>query len=170
MRIIVKNDLCEKQFQDKTGRMLAYLRSQKLFGPEKVIIGPDKEVKYLTSIENLPEKRAGENHLYKLMQGDMLVATAQPLYAAGADHFALTKPPRPIGLSIDMLAGEQWKVKRGDKNSAEIHTSNEVAKLSDFFSVRPQVFEVPDGNNVFLWVGVYALIGYMMHEDDTYPV
>ncbi|MDR1977739.1 MAG: hypothetical protein LBQ42_03290 [Synergistaceae bacterium] len=170
MTITVKNGFCEKLFVNETGKLLATLRSQKLFGPEKAVIGSDGVVKYVTDIENLSDKTAGENRCYTLAQNGSLVATALPEYAADADHFAMPRPPRPVGLTIQMQDDIQWRVVRSKKNAVEVQIPDGVGRLSDFFSIRPQALEIPNESDIFLWVGVYALIGYMMHEDDTYPV
>lgn len=170
MTITIKNGFCEKLFLDETGKLLATLRSQKLFGPEKAIVGPDKAAKYETEIKNLASRTAGENCQYILKQIGVLIATALPVYAADADHFAISRPPRPVGLSIQMRDGTEWRVVRDDKNGVMIHTPEGIGRLPAFFSLRPQAFEVPDGSDIFLWAGVYALVGYMMHEDDIIPV
>ena len=170
MTIKVKSGFCEKLFLNASGQLVAVLRSQKLFGPEKAIVGPDKTIEYETDIESLPDKPAGKNRRYLLKQGGVVMATAQPVYSADADHFAITRLPRPIGLSILMQNGTQWRVARGEKNDVELYAPEGLGKLSEFFSIRPQVFEIPDGSDIFLWAGVYTLVGYMMHEDDRYPV
>lgn len=170
MIIIVKNRFCKKLFLDETGKQLAILRRAKLFGAEKVVIGPDKIVKHETGIQNLPQKPAGENRRYIIKQGGMTVVTARPVYAADADHFAIPNPPRSVGLAIQIQDGPQWRVKRSKKNTVKIWTPDGVGKLPDFFSLRAQAFELPDGSDIFLWAGVYAMIDYMMHEDDTYLV
>lgn len=170
MKITVRNSFCEKQFYGENGELLAFLRSNKLLAPDKVVLGPDKEIKYLAIIENLAGKPSGENRLYKLLQGDTWIATATPVYDKDANHLALSKPPRPIGLSIVMSSGARWNVERDKKNQNEIHSSEGFGFLSDFSSVRSQMLKIPDGSDVFLWIGIYALIGYMMHEDDIYPV
>ncbi len=170
MIIIVKHGFCEKLFFDETGKRLAALRSAKLFGAEKAVVGSDKTVKYETGIENLSDKPAGENRRYTLKQDSVLVASARPLYAADTNHFTIPKSPRPLGLEIEMIDGEQWRVDRDKDNSVKIYTPDGAGKLSDFFSTCPQVFELPKGSNIYLWAGVYAMVGYMMHEDDIYPV
>jgi hypothetical protein len=87
---------------------------------------------------NLPGKPAGENRRYTLRQGSTLVAIALPVYAADADHFAIPKPPRPVGLEIQMQDGIQWRGERREKNTVEIWTPYGVGKLLNFFSVRPR--------------------------------
>lgn len=170
MTIIVKNGLCKKLFLDESGKELATLRSTKLFGAEKVVADPKKIVKYKTDIQNLPNKPVGENRHYTFNQGGTLVATALPVYAAGANHFSIPKPPRPIGLEIQMRDKTQWKVKREEKNTIRIWAPNGTGNLSNFSSIRPQIFELPEGSDIFLWAGVYAMIYYMMHEGDIYLV
>jgi len=161
MIVTVKNEIWKKLFVDETGRVLAVLRSQKLFGSEKAVVGPDGIVKYETNIEN---------RRYMLKQSGVLVATAQPVYAADADHFAIPILPRPVGLSVQMRDGTRWRVVRGEKNTVEIQSPVGTGRLSGFYSIRPRAFEIPDGCNVFLFVGLYALIEYMMHEDDIWIV
>jgi len=170
MIVTVKNEIWKKLFVDETDRVLAILRSQKLFGSEKAVVGPDGIVKYETNIENLPGKAAGENRRYMLKQSGVLIATARPVYAADADHFAIPIPPRPVGLSVQMRDGTRWRVVRGEKNTVEIQSPVGTGRLSGFFAIRPLAFEIPDGCNVFLFVGLYALIEYMMHEDDIWIV
>lgn len=167
MTVTVKNRFLKKLFVDEAGRLIAVLRGKTLFGPEKAVVGPDGTVRYETDIENLPGKPAGENRRYTIKQGSALVATALPEYSAGADHFAIPKPPRPVGLSVQMQDGTQWQMTRGKKNAVAIRTPHEAGRLSGLFSIRPQAFEIPDGCDVFLWIGLYALAGYMMHEDDV---
>ncbi|MGL6197601.1 MAG: hypothetical protein ACRC3H_01580 [Lachnospiraceae bacterium] len=167
MIVTVKNKFCKKLFVNETGLPLSALHSQKLIGPEKIVVGPDGAVYYETGIENRPGRPSGDNRQYILKQDGALIATALPVYAPDANHFAIPRPPRPIGLLIKMHNGAQWRVERVRKNSVEIRMPDGAGRLSDFFSIRPQVFEIPDGSDVFLWVGVYALIGYMMHEDDV---
>ena len=170
MTIVVKNGFRKKLFVDETGKQLAVLQSTKPFSHEKAVVGPDKAVKYETFVEDLPGKPAGENRRYTLRQGDRLVAAAMPVYAAGADHSAIPNPPRPVGMEIQMQGGTQWHAERAAKNAVEIWTPDGRGKLPDVFSICPQKFELPAGSDVFLWTGVYAMIDYMMHEDDTYPV
>lgn len=170
MKVIVRNGFCEKLFMDESGRLLARLRNTKLLGPQKAVISPDNTVEYQTDIENLPGQPAGKNRRYLLIQGNTPAATARPEYAADADHFSIMPPPRPAAMDIQLSGGALWRAERGKNNNVIIHTPEGTGSLSDFFSIRPQVFEIPNGSNVFLWAGLYALIGYMMHEDDIYPV
>lgn len=170
MKVIVRNGFCEKLFINESGSLIARLRNAKLFGPQKAVISPDNTVKYKTDIEHLPGRPAGKNRRYLLIQGNTPAATARPEYAADADHFSILPPPRPAAMNIQLSDGALWRVERGKHNDVKIHTPEGTGSLSDFFSIRPQVFEIPGGVNVFLWAGLYALIGYMMHEDDIYPV
>lgn len=170
MKVTVRNGLCEKLFMDESGKLLATLRKTKLFGSQKAVISPDKKVKYKTNIENLPGKPAGENKRYLLKQGNRLAAFALPKYAADADHYAILQPPRPTELEVQISDGVLWRVRRSKKNAVEVYTQEGTGTLTNFFSIRPQVYVIPDKSNVFLWVGIYALIHYMMHEDDIYPV
>lgn len=170
MKVRVKKRIREKLFMDESGKLLATLRKAKLFGPQKAVIGPDKKVKYKTDIENLPGKPAGENRRYLLKHGNKPAASALPKYAADADQYAILQPPRPMELEIQISGGVLWQVRRNKKNVVEIHTPEGTGILTNFFSIRTQVYEIPDASNVFLWVGLYALIEYMMHEDDIYAV
>ncbi|WRS28665.1 hypothetical protein U6B65_05910 [Oscillospiraceae bacterium MB08-C2-2] len=170
MTVIIKNSFSEKLFMVETGKLLAILKNAKVFGSEKAVMSPDKTVQYQTNIANMPDKPAGKNRQYTLKQGSQTVATARPVYAADADYFSISKPPHPVGMSIQVHSGTEWQVVRSEKNHLEIHTQDGFATLTDFFSIGPQVMEVPDGSDILLWAGVYALIEYMMHEDEVSPV
>lgn len=170
MTVTVKNKLFSKLFLSEIGKLLAVLRSQKLIGPKMTVFGPEGAAYYETDIEKLPHRPAGQDRQYTLKQSGALIATALPMYVPNADHFAIPRPPRPIGLLIQMRDGTQWRVERGKRGSVEIWMPFGEGRLTDYFSIRPQVFEIPDGSDVFLWAGVYAMLGYMMHEDDVFIV
>lgn len=170
MVLKVKNGFCEKQFLNASGQLVARIRNLNLFGSEKVIMGSDITPLYETGIKNFPDKAAGENRCYTLKQKERVIATALPIYAAGADHYSLPRPPRPIGLAIQMQEGEEWIVERKENNSLSVLSPDGTGYIADFFAVRIHNYTIPDRSDVFLWVAIYALLGYMMHEDDIYIV
>ncbi len=161
MLVTVKSGLLKKLFLDENRNLLALLLGQG-------VLGPDRTPRYKTGAEGLSGEPVGKNRRYVLTRGGVLVAAALPVYAADADHFAIPRPPRPVGLSVRMGDGAKWQVKRVEQNSAVILTPDGTGRLSDFFAIGPQTLEIPDGSCVPLWAGVYALIGYMLREDEPY--
>lgn len=166
MILTVKSGFYEKLFYGPDNARLAVLRSRALCA-RKVVRNAAGNVLFEADAVTLPGMRPGSDRQYVLRRGGTAVLTAWPLYRDDADFYSLSHAPRPIGLQVCQGNAPVFSVRRENKSGVEIAAGAYACHIAAFLSRGPQTWAIPDASDSFLWVGLYALISYMMQEDDT---
>ena len=106
---------------------------------------------------------SGTNRRYVLLENSRAAASAVPVFGRAP---ALL-PPRAVSMAVATDWGEYQVLRRPDCGADILQDGRPAGGVSPFFSLRPQRIDWKGPQPPAFLAGLYALITYMMQEDDV---
>lgn len=166
MILHIKSVLGGYSVKDESGDILYSIKREKFLGPARLVI-KDEEVLYKTDIVNEDGKI---RYIVKDEKdgGDKTVIESRLRFEDEKE--SLIYHPKVESMLLSTKYGEIKAIQNKDMSVYFVHEDIVIGKISPFLSIRSQVLACSEKFPVVLWVILYILSYYMIHESDLITV